>query len=70
MIRKFLALSLLLFAFPAFAADISYNYLQLGYQKVEIDDDLTSGFDVDGDGLAEIVVQDSNATIHCLDGVR
>jgi outer membrane protein assembly factor BamB len=23
--------------------------------------------DVDGDGLAEIVVQDANATIHCLD---
>ena len=26
--------------------------------------------DVDGDGLAEIVVQDASATIHCLDGVQ
>ncbi len=24
--------------------------------------------DVDGDGLAEIVVQDANGTVHCLDG--
>ena len=26
--------------------------------------------DVDGDGLAETVVQDADATIHCLDGVE
>jgi hypothetical protein len=26
--------------------------------------------DTDGDGLAEIVVQDANATLHCLDTAR
>lgn len=46
MFRKVLGLSLVLLASPALAGDISYNYLQLGYQKIEFDD-----FNVDGDGF-------------------
>lgn len=50
MFRKLLVTSLALLAFPAFANDISYNYVQLGYQKIDIDDP-GIGFDVDGDGF-------------------
>lgn len=50
MFRKLLVTSLLLLAFPAFAGDISYNYVQIGYQKIDIDDP-GIGFDVDGDGF-------------------
>ena len=37
MFRKLLGLSLVMLAFPAFAGDISYNYVQVGYEKIEID---------------------------------
>lgn len=50
MLRKLLVTSLALLAFPAFANDISYNYLQFGYQTIDIDDP-GIGVDVDGDGL-------------------
>ena len=46
MFRKVLGLSLVLLASPALAGDISYNYLQLGYEKIEFDD-----VDADGDGF-------------------
>ena len=50
MFRKLLGLSLVMLAFPAFAGDISYNYVQLGYEKIEIDD-IQPGVNVDGDGF-------------------
>ena len=52
MLRKILGITLVLFSVPAFAADLSYNYFQLGYQSVDLDDDFLSGFDTDGDGFA------------------
>ena len=46
---RFLAVLLTVFlAAPAMADSPSYNFIQAGYQSVEID--LGSGFDVDGDG--------------------
>ena len=50
MIRKGLGIALLLLAGPALAADINYNYGQLGYQWVTIND-VFPGVDVDGDGF-------------------
>jgi opacity protein-like surface antigen len=50
MIRKGWSIALLLLAGPALAADISYNYGQLGYQWVTLEDVLP-GLDVDGDGF-------------------
>jgi hypothetical protein len=50
MYKQLLGLSLALLAFPAFAGDISYNYVELGYQKIDIDDP-GIGEDVDGDGF-------------------
>ncbi len=50
MIRKSLSIALLLLAGPALAADISYNYGQLGYQWTTLEDVLP-GLDVDGDGF-------------------
>ena len=50
MLRKFCGLALLALAAPTLAADISYNYIEAGYQEIDIDDDLLGGFDVDGDG--------------------
>jgi hypothetical protein len=50
MIRKGLSIALLLLAGPALAADISYNYGQLGYQWATLEDVLP-GLDVDGDGF-------------------
>jgi long-subunit fatty acid transport protein len=44
-------LTLLALAAPALAADFSYNYIEAGYQEIDIDDDLLGGFDVDGDGF-------------------
>ena len=49
MIRKSLGIALLLLAGPALAADISYNYIQLDYGFVELEDVLP-GVSVDGDG--------------------
>lgn len=50
MIRKGLGIALLLLAGPALAADINYNYGQLGYQWVTLNDVLP-GLDLDGDGF-------------------
>ncbi len=52
MIRKVLGVSLLLLASPVFAGDLSYSYVQLGYQFVEIDNDFLPDADIDGDGFA------------------
>ena len=49
MIRKSLGIALLLLAGPALAADISYNYIQLDYGFVELED-VVPGVSVDGDG--------------------
>lgn len=46
MFKKVLGLSLLVFASPALAGDLSYNYLELGYQRIDVDD-----INVDGDGF-------------------
>jgi len=46
MIRKILGVSLALLAIPAFAGDLGYTYVEVGYQDIELDD-----FDVDGDGF-------------------
>jgi hypothetical protein len=40
-----------LLAFPAFAGDISYNYIELGYQKIDFDEELSPGVSIDGDGF-------------------
>lgn len=51
MVKKLLVGTALVFALsPALAGDLSYNYVELGYQKAELDDNL-AGFDVDGDGF-------------------
>jgi outer membrane protein assembly factor BamA len=46
-----LGITLLVFAAPAFAGDLSYNYVQLGYQKIDFDDDIAPGVSIDGDGF-------------------
>ena len=51
MFRKLLGLSMALLAFPAFAGDISYNYIELGYQKIDFDEELSPGVSIDGDGF-------------------
>ncbi|MDJ0748057.1 MAG: porin [Woeseiaceae bacterium] len=48
MFRKSLGILLLVAATPA-VADISYNYVDLGFQRIELD---VPGADVDGDGFA------------------
>lgn len=50
MFRKILGLSLVVFASPALAGDLSYNFFELGYQKVDLDEDPLPGVSVDGDG--------------------
>jgi hypothetical protein len=45
-IRKGLGIVLLLLAGPVLAEGISYNFVQLGYQRVELDD-----INLDGDGF-------------------
>lgn len=48
---RFMSIAMLaMCAAPALADELSYNYIDLGYQAVEID--LGGGFDVDGDGFA------------------
>ncbi len=49
MLRKSLGILLLVAAVPAVAGDLSYNYIEAGYQRIEIDD--VAGIDVDGDGF-------------------
>lgn len=46
MFKKFLGLILAVFAAPALAGDLSYNYFELGYQRIDVDD-----INVDGDGF-------------------
>jgi len=48
MLKKSLGILLLVAATPA-VADISYNYIDLGVQRIELD---VPGADVDGDGFA------------------
>jgi hypothetical protein len=43
---------LVFFALPAVADDISYNFLELGYQQIDFDDELLAGVDIDGDGYS------------------
>ena len=50
MLRKVYGLILMMFAAPAFAADISYNFIEVGYQEIDIDGGLFGGLDIDGDG--------------------
>jgi hypothetical protein len=50
MFRKILGITLFVFATPAFAGDLSYNFVDVGYQRVELDGD-GAGFSVDGDGF-------------------
>jgi len=50
MIRKSLSIALLLLAGPVLAADISYNFAQVGYQWITLED-VVPGVDVDGDGF-------------------
>lgn len=48
---RFMAIAMLaMCAAPAFAAELSYSFLDFEYQAVELDAGL--GFDVDGDGFA------------------
>ena len=50
MFKKLLLGTALVFALsPAFAGDLSYNFIEIGYQKADLDDDL-AGFSIDGDG--------------------
>ena len=51
MLRKVYGLILTVFAAPAFAADISYNFIEVAYQEIDIDGGFFGGFDVDGDGF-------------------
>lgn len=52
MLKKILGLSLIVFAAPALAGDLNYNFVELGYQKVDLDDDfLVSSIDGDGFGI-------------------
>jgi hypothetical protein len=47
MFRKLLGVALIFVLSPALADGLSYNYIQLGYQQADLDDDF---IDVDGDG--------------------
>ncbi len=46
--RTLLIMTAALIASPAMAEGLSYNYLEAGYQRIELDDSI---FDVDGDGF-------------------
>ena len=46
MIKMLMGATLALLAIPAFAGDLRYTYLEVGYQDIELDD-----FNVDGDGF-------------------
>ena len=48
MLRSIAAITLLIFAVPAMAQGVSYNYIEGSYNEVELD---ASIFDVDGDGF-------------------
>lgn len=51
MLRKIHGLILLVLAAPAMAADISYNFIEAGYQEIDIDVGFSGGGDIDGDGF-------------------
>jgi len=51
MYNKALAVTLLMLATPAMAGELSYSYVEGGYQRIDIDDDLVGGIDGDGFGL-------------------
>ena len=51
MIRKLSALALLALAAPAMAGDLSYSFVQGGYQRIDFDDDFIGSVDGDGFGL-------------------
>lgn len=51
MYKKLLGILLLALAAPLQAGEFSYNFIDFGYQTVEIDD-VVPGLDVDGDGFA------------------
>jgi hypothetical protein len=50
MIRKLMGLLLLVTGLPAVAADLSYNFVEVGYQKIEFDEEFSPGIDIDGEG--------------------
>lgn len=50
MIRKLVGLLMLVTGLPALAADLSYNFVELGYQRIDFDEEIAPGVDVDGDG--------------------
>jgi hypothetical protein len=50
MLRIFCASGLLLFGAQAIAADISYNFIEVGYHEIDIDGGFFGGVDIDGDG--------------------
>lgn len=50
MLRKFYGSILLVLAAPAMAADISYNFIEAGYQEIDIDAGFLGGGDIDGNG--------------------
>lgn len=50
MLRYITSLLIVAFAAPTVAGELSYTYIQGGYQRVELDD--ISGIEVDGDGYA------------------
>jgi len=47
--KPLLGIALVFSLSPAFAGDLSYNFIEIGYLEAELDDDL-AGFSVDGDG--------------------
>ena len=49
MFKKLLGVTLLFVLSPAMADGLSYNYLQLGYQRADLDGDF-AGISIDGDG--------------------
>jgi hypothetical protein len=51
MLNKVLGLSLFVLDAPALAGDFSYNFVEVGYQKVDLDEDPLPGVSVDGDGF-------------------
>lgn len=50
MLKNILGASLFVLAAPALAGDLSYNFVEVGYQKVDLDEDPLPGVSVDGDG--------------------
>lgn len=49
MFKQILGIALVFCVSPALAGGFSYNFVELGYQNAEFDDDF-GGFDIDGDG--------------------